>query len=157
MNGDKSTVQWRMPVPPEVRRLSTLSRPDYSDMVTATTSSASTMSPEEWAVAFHHGAPGWVRAIAGAPDDVPSLVVARGEDWVLLEEVESLMTTHYVCQVSCGRVVLAFLMRYERRAARLIWPLMSHLHRRVAVTTMRSIVSDTEAAAAGRSEGHEPD
>ena len=141
MKHESDAVRWQMHVPPEVRELSTLSRPDYSDAVIATTPRASAMSPEEWTVAFHHAAPAWVRALAGAPDDVPGLVIGRGEGWVLLEEIESLMTTQYVCQVGDDRVVLAFLIQYRHPAARFVWPLMSQLHRRVAGITMRRLVT----------------
>ncbi|GAB09260.1 hypothetical protein GOARA_035_00160 [Gordonia araii NBRC 100433] len=69
---------------------------------------------------------------------------------MLLEEVESLMTTQYVCQVAGDRVTLAFFIEYHRRAARFVWPPISLLHRRVAVVTMRRVVADVAARA------HEP-
>ena len=137
-------IRWYRQVPGRVREFSTLSSSDYGDIVIATSPYASAKSAQEWAVAFHHGAPRWLRALTGAPDDVAGMVIGAGETWVLLEESDSLMTTQYVCQVDGDHVLMAFLMRYERRLARFIWPPVSLLHRRVAITTMRKIVTDAE-------------
>lgn len=149
MNAGPDGIRWQREVPAEIQLLGTLAAPDYSDIVIARTPSASTRSPEQWAVSFHGAAAGWARRIADAPDDVVGLIVGRGDGWVRLEEHERLLTTQYVCHAGDGGVSLAFFIRYERRAARLIWPLMSQIHRRVAVTTMRKIVSDAESGRPG--------
>jgi hypothetical protein len=144
MNHSRGSVRWDSAVPEELRRLSTLPKPDYADFVTAVTTSAPRRSPEEWVVAFHRGAPEWVRRLARAPDDIAGLVVGSGDGWALFEEVEPSMTTQYVCLVEGERVSLAFFIRYERRSAAFVWPLMSQIHRRVAVSILREIVLETQ-------------
>lgn len=140
MNHNRDGVRWGSAVPEELRRLSTLPNPDYADFVTAVTKGAAHRSPQEWVVAFHGSAPEWVRRLAGAPDDIAGLVVGSGDGWVRFEEVEPSMTTQYVCLVGEDEVSLAFFIRYERRSAAFVWPAMSQIHRRVAVSILRGLV-----------------
>jgi hypothetical protein len=141
MESGRYRVGWRLGVPVELGELSTLVGPDYVDSVSAVTSRASSRTPEEWAAVFNASAPRWARRLTGAPDGVAELVVGCGEGWVRLEEADSLITTQYVCQVGDGRVSFGFFVRYERRAAAWVWPPMSQLHRRVAVSTLRRAVA----------------
>ncbi|GAA1462863.1 hypothetical protein GCM10009603_33300 [Nocardiopsis exhalans] len=60
---------------------------------------------------------------------------------VRLEEADSLITAQYVCQVGDGRVSFGFFVRYERHAAAWVWPPMSQMHRRVAVSALRRAVA----------------
>ena len=68
-----------IPLPPEARSVSTLSRLDYTDSFEAKTSTAQELTAEEWARRVLEGAPPWFRI--GAPGTWFALGLKHGLPW----------------------------------------------------------------------------
>lgn len=147
----KSLV-WQRNVHKAIRALDTLDSPDYADVVITTVSERSGRSPEQWiriAVqglpsAFSRFIPVAQRLLLGlelrrSPDYLLGWKIAdRGENWVRLEAASWLLTGHIIVHVDDGQLRFATLVRYDRPVAALVWPLVSLIHRQVAVALVRS-------------------
>jgi hypothetical protein len=145
-----STVVGLTNVPDAIRCLDTLARPDYVDLVTATTSGATDTSAEEWArtvledTSTGRSAPRLWRLLGLRLGPTPSTdhvqgwrIADRGDDWIRMEASSWCMTAHAVVQVADGQVSVALFVRYDRPIAALIWPAVSVMHRRAVPVMLR--------------------
>ena len=162
-DGAVATVVGLTDIPDAIRRLATLSRPDYVDLFTITTSGATTSgattsgvtdrSAEEWARVALEGTPAGRSApllwrLLGlrlgptpSPHHVQGWKIAdRGDDWIRIETSSWFMTAQAVVHVDDGRVSLALFLRYDRAIAALIWPPVSVVHRRGVPVILRQAV-----------------
>ncbi len=74
-----------------------------------------------------------------APDDLLGWRVAeRREDLVRIETGSWLMTAHVLVKLEREQLWFATRVRYEHPLARLIWPPVSLLHRRAAISLVRA-------------------
>lgn len=154
-----STILRQRDVPKTIRSLSTLSRVDYADMFTATTDGTSA-SPERWARAAMEDTAGrggqlvWrgpcgLRLESGrSPDHIAGWRIAgRGEDWIRTEASSWFMTAQLVVHIEGQLLSVATLVRYDRRAAALLWPTLSIVHRaampRLLAGTVRRLAKRT--------------
>jgi hypothetical protein len=143
-----TTVLQQSNVPESVRSLSTLTKQDYVDLFTVTTSAATVRSPEQCARAGIEDAAGvggqfvW-RAILRLrlerrPDHVAGWkIVDRGDDWIVLEAASRAMTAQIVVRVSDDQLSVATFMRYDRPIAALVWPVLANVHRRAMPGLLR--------------------
>jgi hypothetical protein len=140
-------------IPEAIRGLDTLARPDYVDLVTATTSGAGDQSAEQWARATLEDTPTgrsaplvWRRlglrlGPMPSPDYVQGWkIAARGEGWIRVETSSSVMTAHAVVQVDDEQVSVALFLRFDRPIAARIWAPVSVLHRRAVPVMLRQAV-----------------
>jgi hypothetical protein len=168
MRGDTVTavIQQRN-IPEAIHSLSTLASPDYVDFFTATAGQTTDKSPEQWARDGLEGPPlarvplrvalrliplrlvgqlAW-RVLLGlhlgprySPGYIAGWKIAdRGDNWITMEAA-GFVTANIVFRVDEGRVDLATFVRYDRRIAVLVWPLLSLLHRRLVPVVLRRAV-----------------
>lgn len=148
-----ATVLEQRTIPESIRALSTIDRPDYVDLFTASVSDATAHSPEEWARAAVGGAPPAARflvwqVILGlrlepgpSPDHIAGWKIGdRGERWIRMEASSWMVTTQAVFRVDEGRVSFSLLARYEHPIAATIGPAVTYLHRRAAPGLLRHAV-----------------
>jgi hypothetical protein len=137
-------------IPEAIRGLDTLTRPDYVDCCTVTTSAAGDQSAEQWArEALEETATGrsapllWRRlGLRLGPTPSPDYVqgwkiAARGDEWIRVETSSWFMTAHAVVQIDDEHVSLALFLRYDRPIAAHIWGPVSVLHRRAVPVMLR--------------------
>jgi len=152
-----TSVRWRRDVPEAIRRLDTLDRVNYADIVTATVGEASVTSPEKWMRTTLKGAPRGLlplvpliqRFVLGlrlesrpSPDNLLGWKIAdRDEKSIRLEASSWLLTGHILIHVDRGRLSFATFLRYDHPLAALIWPPVSLIHRQVALTIVRRAAS----------------
>ena len=134
-------------VPSEVLDLGTIADAAYIDAFEVAVAPDGSATPEDWARAVFEGAPaplrwlvrgGWRVALgfrlgpARSPDYILGWkIVARGVDWLRIEQHSSLMTAQLVFWNRDGKLVQATFVGYRRRLAGWIWPPVSVTHRRV--------------------------
>jgi hypothetical protein len=145
------TVVQHHDIPEVVRCLSTLARPDYLDLFTATTTQAIDRSPEQWARAVLEQAPlarrnarvlwrlmGLRLGPRHSPEHVQGwTITARGDNWIRVETASWYMATQAVCLVEEGQVSISLSLHYDQPVAALVWALVSGPHQR-AVPVMLS-------------------
>ena len=152
-------------VPVAVRALGTLGEPDYIDLFTAMTPSATDRTAEAWArlileqapVAGDHARRFW-RLLGlrlgppGSPDHVQGWrIAARDQRWIRLETGSWYMHAQAVCLVEDGRVSLSLSLRYRRPrpVGMLVVALVAGPHQRaVPVMLHQAVELATPAAAA---------
>lgn len=149
-----STVRWGRDVPDTIRSLGELADADYVDIVTATIDETPSSAPEQLVYAALEGVPPWLlffvpliqRVFLGlrlklrpSPDRLLGWKIAdRGENWMRIEAGSWFMTGHVVMHLDERQMSFASFIRYDRGPARLIWPPVSLIHRRVALALVRS-------------------
>ncbi|WP_374991218.1 hypothetical protein [Streptomyces sp. LHD-70] len=62
---------------------------------------------------------------------------ARGDDWIRLEAASWFLTGNLVVRVTDGTLSLVTLLRFDRLPGRVIWALLSGIHRRLAPGLLR--------------------
>jgi hypothetical protein len=147
-------------IPDAIRSLDTLTRPDYVDLFTATTSGATAKSAEEWArlaledTPIGRSAPmlwqllGLRLGPSPSPEYVQGWKIAdRGDDWIRIEAASWFMTAHAVVQVDEERVSIALFLRYDQRIAALLWPPVSVMHRRAVPIMLRQALKTSSSRA----------
>ncbi|GAA0937664.1 hypothetical protein [Nonomuraea longicatena] len=125
------------------RALSTLPRIDYADRFSLSTRAEA--GPERWARAMFGDVPTpaerfiWsgllgLRLHRGhAPETVAGWRVAgHGQDWILLRAVSWMLTGNLLVQRGHEEVSLTTMIGYDRGMARLVWPPLSAVHRRLS-------------------------
>lgn len=135
-------------LPESIRALSSLPASDYADHFTLSTDAEAT--PEQWARAMFGDIPSatelliW-RVLLGlrlsrgpSPATVAGWRIGgRGEDWIRLETASWFLAANLVVQSAGGRVALATFLRYDRWPARVVWPPLSAIHRRLVPGLLR--------------------
>jgi hypothetical protein len=150
---------WQRGAPPWIRRLATLSNPDYVDFVAATAAEPPELPPQQWiehllrtltpsarrllrlTVAIQRALLG-MRTPQQQDEERPTPIpgwrlVAAHDTWFALQASSNLLTGHIVFHVDGRFVSGATFVRYERPVARLIWIPVSRIHRRVALAIVR--------------------
>ena len=143
------TVLQRHDMPPSIRSLITVDRPDYTDVFVVSTGSEPDRSPEEWARAAVEatGLAGqflW-RVVLGlrlklgpSPDHVGGWGVSgRGDNWLRLEARSWFLTAQIIVRLSDGEVAVGTVLQHDRFVGGLIWPPMSIVHRQVMPRLLR--------------------
>src|SRR5215813_3694785 len=146
------TVLQQRDVPGTIRSLSTMTRPDYVDLFSVTTSGVASRSAEQWtrAAVEAAGLAGqfvW-RVLCGlrlerraSPDHVGGWKIAdRGDSWIRAEAASWFMTAHVVLKVDDGQLSVATFIRYDRPMAALVWPPLSAAHRFMMPGLLRQTV-----------------
>jgi hypothetical protein len=128
--------------------LISLRRVDYADCFRRPTTVPA--APEEWARAMFGNVPNaaetliW-RGLLGMPlyrRRSPATVagwpiVARTATSFLLENGSWFLTANLRVQTAPGEVSLSTFVQYDRPLARVVWPVLSHLHRRLVPGLLR--------------------
>ncbi|MBT2483541.1 MULTISPECIES: DUF2867 domain-containing protein [unclassified Microbacterium] len=162
-------------IPEDDRALSSLPDADYADTFSMPTHADA--SPERWARAMFGDIPSpaqrfiWRRLLglrlmsARSPHTVAGWRIAeRGERWIRLETESRLISANLVVRTSEGRVALTTFVRYDRGVGRILWTVLSLVHRRLVPGVLRDAVKACDldqsrrAAALDRSSadfGHE--
>lgn len=145
------------PVPAAVRAVDPLNAIDYTDAFEADTAGTNARSPEQWARATFDGAPapmrwsllvGW-RAVLGlrlgplrSPDHILGWHVHdRTASSIVLELRSWFLTCHLVFWTSDTRLVFSSSVRYGRKIGRVVWPLVSIIHRCAVPYLLRHAIS----------------
>jgi hypothetical protein len=142
-------------VPKAVRALTTLAEPNYVDLFTVTTPTATSRSAEEWARAVLEQTPVARRNTRGlwrlmglrlgpphSSDHVQGWkIAARGDNWLRVETASWYMTAQAVCLVEDGQVSISLSLRYDRPVAPLVWALVSGPHQRAVPVMLRQAVT----------------
>ena len=135
-------------LPDEVLRFSSLGRVDYADWFCLRTDVYAT--PEEWARAMFGNVPNatelfiW-RGLLGfrvrrerSPDLVAGWrITSRSTTWIRLETASWFLAGNLVVHVSGDRVSLTTFLRYDQALARVLWPTLSAVHRRLVPGLLR--------------------
>ncbi|GAA2208941.1 hypothetical protein GCM10009850_043990 [Nonomuraea monospora] len=135
-----------MIIPESVRTLSPLS--DYIDHYTLATGVRAT--PEQWARAMFGDVPNaaerliW-RGFLGlrltrepSPQTVAGWRIAeQGPDWIRMEAASWLLTANIVVRAAEGQVSAATYLRYERGLGRVVWTVLSPVHRALVPRILR--------------------
>jgi hypothetical protein len=129
--------------PEPMRSLSTLTRIDYADLVTAEFSGTAECSAEEWAytvleeTATGRAAPLVWHLLGLRLGPRPSTahvqgwrIDARGHNWFRVETSSFMMSAQAVVRVADDEVALALYVRFDKPIAAVVWSLASRLHRR---------------------------
>jgi len=148
-------VRWEREVPEDILALG-LAQADYADLVSAPLPPGPARTPEQWMIDglrvlpdaltrvipwIHRGLLGLRVELAPSADRPLGWTVAdRTADHIAIEASGPLMAARVVVHIGRTHGSLASFVRYERRAAAVIWPPVSLIHRRVAITLMRSAV-----------------
>ena len=141
-------------VPDAIRSLTTLADPDYVDLFTVTTPTATDHSAEEWARAVLERAPlsrrnarvlwrlmGLRLGPRHSPDHVQGWkIAARGDNWLRVETASWYVTAQAVCSVEEGQVSLSLSLRYDSPVATIVWALVSGPHQRGVPVMLRQAV-----------------
>lgn len=146
-------VAWERGVPETIRSLDTLDRADYLDRFSAETADVPRRSAEEWVRDVLASAPVGLRTLIPlvhryllglrlAPGGSPSnlfgwRVAERTATWVRLEASGWLIAGHLLVYTEERELTVATFVRYNHPLARLIWPPVSLIHRRVGIALMR--------------------
>ncbi|MEG3637177.1 hypothetical protein [Micromonospora palythoicola] len=151
VGGTASTVGTER-VPASVRTLSSLSRIDYADHFVLTTDVAATA--ERWARVMFGDTPDAIelflwRGLLGLrlSRTASANTVAgwqtgeQGVEWIRLEAASWFLAANLVVQASGDSVALGTFLRYDRWLARLVWPPLSVLHRRLVPGVLRTAAS----------------
>ncbi len=134
-------------------------RADYADVFDRRTEVRAT--PERWARAMFGDVPNlaeWViwQALLHMPlertasaDTIAGWPIrGRGDDWILLENASWFVRATLRVTAADGVVSLATSVRYDRPVARVVWPLLSVVHRRLVPGLLRAaetaVVRSTE-------------
>jgi hypothetical protein len=153
-NNTVSAVVGLRDLPEGIRRVNTLTNPDYVDAFTLALPEAKDHSPEEWARAALENTPTgrsapilW-QSIGLRLGPRPSsqhvqgwTITGRAEDWIRLEAASWFMTANAVAKVDDGQVSFALFVRYDRPLAAVIWPPVSVMHRRAMPTLLRQALT----------------
>lgn len=139
-------------LPDPIRELSSLPVISYADQFTVTTSE--TASPEQWARAMFGDVPNFgeifiwrvLLAIRLAPGKSPDTVAGwrisdRGDDWIRLEANSWFLSANLIVHLAPEQVSLTTLLSYDRLPARVSWPALSPIHRRLCPRVMRDAVA----------------
>jgi len=146
-------VRWEREVPEDILALG-LAQADYADLVSAPLPPGPARTPEQWMIDglrvlpdaltrvipwIHRGLLGLRVELAPSADRPLGWTVAdRTADHIAIEASGPLMAARVVVHIGRTHGSLASFVRYERRAAAVIWPPVSLIHRRVAITLVRS-------------------
>ncbi len=135
-------------VPEHVHTLGSLPGIDYADRFVLTTDVTAT--PEQWARAMFGDVPSvaeWCiwRGVLGlrlsrgrSPATVGGWRVgARGEDRIRLEADSWALSAEMLVQTAAGQVSWTTSMHHDRRVARVAWPPLSAVHRRLVPGVLR--------------------
>ena len=151
-------------VPDDMRALDTFTQPDYADLFTVPIAAPQAHeAPARWARHAVEDAPPRIRLIAATAVVLQRLllgmrgdprtrsrrlggwhIAAHGDRWVRIEASGRLMSGHIVLRLDADRLNAATFVRYHRRAAALIWPPISRIHRRVGLVLMRHAARSAE-------------
>ncbi len=134
-------------MPEDVRWLTTLADPNYTYACEVESTAAGTRSAEQWARAVFEDAPqplrsvivlGWLVGLGLrlAPRSSSShvlgwTIVAHTPTAVVLAVDSFLLSAQLVVRVHESNVIHATFVRYERNAARGLWPTAALIHQRV--------------------------
>ena len=131
-----------------VRTLVALPRVDYADRFVLATDVDAT--PEQWARAMFGDVPSvaewWIwRGVLGlrlsrgrSPVTVGGWRVgARSEDWIRLEAASRSLRAEMLVQTAAGQVSWTTSLHHDRRVARVVWPPLSAVHRRLVPRVLR--------------------
>jgi hypothetical protein len=144
-------------VPDAVRSLTTLTDPDYVDLFTVTTATASGRSAEQWARAVLEQAPLSRRNARrlwrlmglrlGPPHSADHVqgwrIAARGDNWLRVETASWYLTAQAVCLVEGTQVSVSLSLRYDRPVAALVWAVVAGPHQRAVPVMLRQAVELT--------------
>ncbi len=135
-------------VPEHVHTLGSLPGIDYADRFLLTTDVTAT--PEQWARAMFGDVPSvaewciWrgglgLRLSQGrSPVTVGGWRVgARSEDWIRLEAASWFLRAEMLVQTAAGQVSWTTSLHHDRRVARVVWPPLSAVHRRLVPRVLR--------------------
>ena len=138
-------------IPEPDRSASSLPDGDYADAFSIATDAFA--SPERWARAMFGDVPNpaqrfiW-RGLLGirlrrdrSPHTVAGWRIAEvSAHWIRLEAESWFLSANLVVRTPPGRVSLATLVRYDRGAARVVWPPLSAVHRMLIPGVLRAAV-----------------
>jgi hypothetical protein len=126
---------------------------DYSDCFEAPITTADVRTPEQWARAVFEDAPRPVGCLLvigfryglglrfgprTSPEHVLGWeIVDRQPDSITIESRSWFLTSRLVFRTEDSRVTQSTLVRYDKRAAALIWPPVSILHRQIVPRLLR--------------------
>ena len=155
----------QVPLPPEVRALSTLPRLDYTDSFVAGTSRAQELTAEEWARRMLENAP--VPFLLAAPVTWFSLGLKHGPPWsrenvlgwpVRRREPDLLLlgadgrlgaSAELLLQRRADSIFFATLLRIDSPAMKRVWSAMEGPHRRIVAKLLRRGVGGAEVGDPG--------
>lgn len=137
------------------RALSSLPDADYADTFSMPTRTDA--SPERWARAMFGDVPSpaqrfiWRHLLglrlmsARSPHAVAGWRIAeRDERWIRLETESRLISANLVVRTSERRVALTTFVRYDRGVGRIVWTVLSLVHRRLVPGVLRDAVEAIE-------------
>ena len=140
-------------VPAAIRSLTTITRPDYVDVFTVTTSNAADASAEQWARAGIEEGAGeagqfvWRVLLGLRLERRPSWdrvggwkITDRGDRWIRLEATSWVLTAHLVVHADDREVTVATFIRYDRPFAAVVWAPLSVGHRKAMPGLLRRAV-----------------
>jgi hypothetical protein len=148
----------RVEVSQEIRALDTLSEPHYASAWEVAIGEGDTRTAEQWARATFEDAPGALRAFIvagwtvglglslgprGSPEHVLGWrILTAAEDLIILSVQSVLLgSAHLVFGLEDSRVLLASLVRYEKRIARPIWSVAQPVHHQIVPYLLRRAAS----------------
>jgi hypothetical protein len=152
-----TTVTQQHVLPKTIGSLSTIDRPDYVDLFTASSSAVRGRSPEQLARAVLDRAAGvrgqfaW-RFVLGLrlerrADRVAGWKIGdRGNDWLRLEAASRFLTAQVVVRVDGGRLWVSTFIHYDRPIAAVIWTPVAVVHRRAMPGLIRDATKVLEAS-----------
>jgi hypothetical protein len=146
-------------LPEAVRALSSLPYLDYADHFTLFTDLGQDITPERWARVMFGNVPSlgelliW-RGLLGlrlcrqqSPETVAGWKIGgRGKDWVRLEATSWFLAGNLVVQKAHGEVSLATFLHYRWWLGRVIWFLLSAIHRLLVPRVLRGAVAKIGAS-----------
>ncbi|TYB64737.1 DUF2867 domain-containing protein [Nonomuraea sp. PA05] len=152
-----------MIIPEPVRALSPLS--DYTDHYTLSTGVRAT--PEQWARAMFGDVPNAAERLIWSgclrlrlsrepsPETVAGWRIAeQGPDWIRMEAASWFLTANIVVRAVEGQVAAATYLRYERRLGKVVWTLLSPVHRALVPRILRMGVAARQRVDGGRAAGY---
>jgi hypothetical protein len=149
-------MPWRsheVPVPDELTARQDLATTDFAYACRLDVDTAPARSAEQWARAVFEDAPkalrwfivsGWIVGLGlrlgsrRSRDYVLGwTIVSNTPDVIVLGVGSFMLTARLVVRVSESDVVHATFVRYDRRPAKLIWPIAAVMHRRIIPLLLR--------------------
>ena len=162
-DGESVSATWSPEAPESVRKLSTMSNPDYTDGFTANLPAPPTLSAAQLVHAAFESSPLWLRLatplaqryVLGFRIDRRSSpehplgwhVTGAGDNWLRVEASSSFLSGQVVGVVEDRTVTIGTFVRYDRQLGRLVWRPVSLIHRQVGITLLRSAAQATTAPA----------
>ncbi|GAA0520734.1 hypothetical protein GCM10011581_11130 [Saccharopolyspora subtropica] len=145
------TIHEHQVVPGEIRALSTITDPHYTDFFTLAATGVADHTAEEWArAAFEKTFAGPLARLIfrgllqlrldrrPSPDHLSGWKIGgRGDRWLRIEATSWSLAVHLVVRVADEKVSAATIVRYHNAFAARIWSPMSTWHRRGMAMLLR--------------------